>query len=166
MRRRRHRRDVGAMKAFMLAVFPNHAAAEAVRVALFTDGFPTDRLDVTSLTDEGPALVAPNESRHGRLQAYFESLFDDEDAPRLAAELAGQVEEGAAALTVHPRGDIEIARATEIVTRARPVLFETRDLDKQTFERAASPSNQSIVGQTIKVVTGLDAESVGLSRKP
>ena len=45
------------MYAVMVAVFRTHQAADAVRVALFQDGFPTDRLAVTSILDEGPAGV-------------------------------------------------------------------------------------------------------------
>jgi len=154
------------MNALMLAVFPNHEAAELVRVELFTDGFPTDRLDVTSVSDEGPARVEPDATQHHRLLTYFQSLFSRPGEQELAEDLVAQVEEGAATLTIHPRGDIEIRRATEIVTRARPLVFESRDLDSQTFEYAASSQDQAVAGKVVKAVTGRDAESVGLSRKP
>ncbi len=154
------------MNALMLAVFRDHQTAEAVRVALFRDGFPTDRLSVTSQVDEGPARVQPDETQHHRLLTYFQSLFSLPGEQELAEQLTSLVEEGAAALTIHPRGVIETARATELVKRANPVIFEARDLDTQTFERAASPSDQAMAGKVLKAVIGLDAESVGLSRRP
>jgi hypothetical protein len=142
------------MYAVMLAVFPNHQAAEAARVALFTDGFPTDRLGVTSTVDEGPARVEPAANRHDRLVTYYQTLFQRPGDQQLAESIVAQVEEGAATLTVHPRGDRETARANEIVTRARPLIFESRDLDKPPFEFAASPEDQSVVGKVVEAVTG------------
>lgn len=166
MRRDYAGRDVCCMNALMLALFRDHQAAETVRVALFRDGFPTDRLSVTSQVDEGPAGVEPDETQHHRLLTYFQSLFSLPGEQELAEQLTAQVEQGAAALTIHPRGDIETVRATELVRRANPVIFETRDLDSQAFERAASSSNQAMAGKVVKAITGLDAKSVGLSRRP
>lgn len=159
-------RNVCCMNALMLALFPDHEAAEAVRVALFRDGFPTDRLNVTSRIDEGSARVGPDVTQHHRLLTYFQSLFSLPGEQELAEHLTAQVEEGAAALTIHPRGDIEIVRATELVRHAHPVIFETRDLDSQAFERAASPSQRALAGKVVEAITGFDLESVGLSRRP
>jgi hypothetical protein len=52
--------------------------------------------------------------------------------------LACCLDEGAAAITVHPRGPIETLRATEILTRAHPSEVVQHGMTDQRFEHAAA----------------------------
>ena len=47
------------MGAVLLAVFKNHASAERVRSGLIRDGFPTDRVELTSQAEPGQAGIEP-----------------------------------------------------------------------------------------------------------
>ena len=43
------------MSAVLLAVFNDYEAAERVRLTLFRDGFPTDRVELTATCELGRA---------------------------------------------------------------------------------------------------------------
>jgi hypothetical protein len=51
------------------------------------------------------------------------------------------VQQGHAALTVHPRGDVETTRALQIMEQAQPLEICDHDLEDQTMERAATPND-------------------------
>ena len=127
------------MSAVLLAVFGQSGDAERVRTKLVSDGFPTDRVELTSSAEPGRAGVQPGSSRRSRFSRYFRTLLSQDDERAFAEALAERVEDGkAATIAVHPRGAIETARAAEILHDEGAVEVVAHDLGNQTFERAAS----------------------------
>ncbi len=137
------------MSAVLAAVFTDHAAAEAVRTRLVSDGFPTDRVELTSRREPGQAGTGPAENLPDQLEDYFRQLFDRDEERRFAASLAANVREGHAAVVVHPRGEVETTRAVEILEDASPLELHDRDLDKQTLEGAASRTETPVVKKVL-----------------
>lgn len=126
------------MSAVMTAMFNDHGAAERVLVELFRDGFPTDRVDLTSGGDPGRAGLAPAPCPHDRFVRHFRAMFSRQDEQPLAERFAEKIEQGGAAVTVHPRGAFETMRAHAILERARPLELVEHDLANQALEHAAS----------------------------
>ena len=127
------------MSAVLLAVFGRSGDAERVRTKLVSDGFPTDRVELTSSAEPGRAGVQPGSSQRGKFSRYFRTLLSEDDERAFAEALAERVEDGkAATIAVHPRGAIETARAAEILHDEGAVEVVAHDLENQTFERAAS----------------------------
>jgi hypothetical protein len=126
------------MSAVLLAVFNEYKVAERVRVELVRDGFPTDRVDLTAGCEPGRAGLEPADSPHGRFVQYFRVLFTFEDERHHAEQLAKRVDNGAATITVHPRGSMETARATQILLNARAVQLISHDLANQTPQCAVA----------------------------
>jgi hypothetical protein len=139
------------MSAVLAAVFTDHATAEAVRTRLVSDGFPTDRVELTSKQERGQAGTAPGDDFDEQLANYFQTLFDRAEDRRYAASLTDSVLHGHAAVIVHPRGDVETTRATEILEAASPIELHDKDLDKQTLEAAAADDETPVLK---KVLTG------------
>jgi hypothetical protein len=137
------------MSAVLAAVFNDHAAAEAVRTRLVSDGFPTDRVELTSRREPGQAGTGPAESLPDQLEDYFRQLFDRDEEQRFVASLAANVRDGHAAVVVHPRGEIETNRAVEILEGASPLELHDRDLDQQTMEQAAAPDETPVVKKVL-----------------
>jgi hypothetical protein len=130
------------MSALVAALYDNHAAAERVRTRLVREGFPTDRVRLTSLAEPGEAaIVGPSDNLEAQLEEYFTRLFDrEEERPNVHLFVDG-VQQGHAALTVHPRGKVETERALAILEEAQPIEIVEHDLDDQAMERAAGPKN-------------------------
>jgi hypothetical protein len=127
------------MSAVLLAVFGQYGDADRVRTKLVGDGFPTDRVELTSLDEPGRAGVQPAASRRVKFAQYFRTLLTEEDERAFADALAARVEEGTAAtIAVHPRGAIETARAAAILQDEGAVEVVAHDLESQAFEHAAS----------------------------
>ncbi|HKR46989.1 MAG TPA: hypothetical protein VJU59_46235 [Paraburkholderia sp.] len=126
------------MSAVLLAVFNDYTAADRVRIDLVRDGFPTDRVELTACCEPGRAGCEPAASLHDKFVQYFRTLFNREDERACAELLADQVDHGIATITVHPRGTVETARATEILEggAAREIL--RHDLLNQKWEHAAA----------------------------
>lgn len=137
------------MAAVLVALYDGHPTAERVRTQLVTDGFPTDRVRLTSRREPGAAGVIPADSAAARYREYFESLFDSEEQRRHADWLAERVQSGAAAVTVHPRGEREISRATEILERNQPLDVGREHLDDTTMEYAAASHERPYVSRVI-----------------
>ncbi len=134
------------MSAVLLAVFGKPGDAERVRTRLVSDGFPTDRVELTSQAEPGRAGVQPAGSRRTKFLQYFRTLLKEEDERAFAEALAERVEGGnAATIAVHPRGAIETARAAEILQSAGAVEVVGHDLQNQKFEHAASRGEGSWV---------------------
>lgn len=119
------------MPEVIVALYDSHAAADDVRTELVADGFPTDRVELTSRGDEGRAGAVPGEAFDERATRYFDTLFDADDARGYAAFFIEGLQRGGAAIAVHPRGAEEIGRASEILQRHRPIEIEGRDLGGQ-----------------------------------
>ena len=127
------------MSAVLLAVFGQHGDAERVRTRLVSDGFPTDRVELTSSAEPGRAGLHPAGSKRAKFMQYFRTLLSEEDERAFAEALAERAEGGGAStVAVHPRGAIETARAAEILEDAGAVEVVGHDLENQTFEHAAS----------------------------
>lgn len=126
------------MGAVLLAVFKDHAVADRVRTGLVRDGFPTDRVQLTSRSDPGQAGIEPAGSTREKFEQYFSTVLSaEQDRPTVKA-LVDRMEQGAAAVTVHPRGGIETARAAEILEQAGAVEVMAHDLNDQFLEQAAA----------------------------
>jgi len=126
------------MSAVILAVFSEYAAADRVRTRLVADGFPTDRVELTSSVEPGRAGLQPAPSSRAKFVQYFRTLLSKEDERPFVEGLAARVEGGAATITVHPRGAIETERAAEILEHEGAVEVVGHDLEHQSFEHAAS----------------------------
>ncbi len=63
------------MSAVLAAVFNDHATAEGVRTRLVKDGFPTDRVELTSFQELGQVKLVPREGVGEKLTEYFRKLF-------------------------------------------------------------------------------------------
>jgi hypothetical protein len=126
------------MSAVLVAVFNNYETADRVRVTLVRDGFPTDRVHLTASCDMGCAGLEPADSPHGKCVQYFRTLLRHEDERHYAETLAQRVDNGAATVTVLPRGAVETARATELLQQAHPAEVVEHDLAKHGWEHACS----------------------------
>lgn len=138
------------MAAVLVALYDSYPTAERVRTELFHDGFPTDRVELTSLPEPGTAGMIAAEPATRRFRKYFETLFDEERHRGCAEYLAGRVAGGAAVVTVHPRGEREIARATELLDRHDPLEIEREHLDQTTLEHASSTRSRSLIVQLVE----------------
>jgi hypothetical protein len=126
------------MSAVLLALFPEYPTAERVRTQLVKDGFPTDRVQLTATREPGQAGLVPAASGHAKFREYFRTLMTEPEERPYVDALIARIEQGAAAVAVHPRGDIETARAEQILNGAGAVEILAHDLDSQGFERAAA----------------------------
>jgi hypothetical protein len=130
------------MSAVLLALFNDYETADRVRLELFRDGFPTDRVDLTAVCDLGRAACEPADQPLGKFVQYFGTLFKSDADRQYVTTLAGRIDSGAAAVTVHPRGMVETRRAARILEEGHPAEVAHRDLENQAFERAAASSEQ------------------------
>ena len=134
------------MSAVLLAIFNEYKVADRVRVELVHDGFPTDRVELTASCEPGRAGLEPADSSHGRLVQYFRVLFTFENERHYAEQLAKCVDNGDAIITVHPRGSMEIARATRILGNAGAVMLIPHDLADQPPRHLAAKQEFGAVG--------------------
>jgi len=126
------------MSALILAVFKDYETAERVRTMLVRDGFPTDRVDLTASCDLGRAGLEPADSLHDKCVEYFGTLLARDDEQHHREVLAHRVVNGEATITVHPRGALETARATELLQQAEPADMLAHDLSKHGWDHASS----------------------------
>lgn len=129
------------MSAVILAVFNEYSAADRVRTRLVSDGFPTDRVELTASQEPGRAGLHPAQSSQTRFVQYFRTLLNKDEERSFAEALAARVAGGAATITVHPRGAIETERAAEILEGEGATEVVGHDLENQSFEHAASKSD-------------------------
>ena len=144
------------MSAVLLAVFNDFEAAERARLALFRDGFPTDRVELTACDAPSRPISDPTLPLHDRLAWYFRTLFAHAEGAQHAHRLADRIEHGAAAITVLPRGDIEVRRAAELLGHVGPDEMLERGLRDPSWEFAAAPRSLPWV-RTLWVGSGPDA---------
>jgi hypothetical protein len=137
------------MSAAIRALFRAHEAAVRARTMLVRDGFPTDRVALTSADEPGHADLAPSAELPDRLTEHFGQVLSFENERERVQELAGEVQKGAAVVVVHPRGTIETDRALRILATAGATLTYKHDLEHQAMERAASRDSKPIVEQSL-----------------
>jgi len=142
------------MSAVLAALFPSHAVAVNVRTRLVTDGFPTDRVELTSHEEAKQADLVPADSMTEKLLLHFQQLFPASEDIEATRALCHGVTTGGAVIAVHPRGDIETRRAMEILEQAGPVELRAADLENQTMEHAASRSNETVIPHARKILLG------------
>ena len=126
------------MSAVLLAIFPDYDVASRVRLALFEDGFPTDRIELTACCDPGRAALQPADTQHRQFARYFSALLTRPDEKEFPEHLAQRLDDGCAAVTVHPRGPVETLRATQILAHAQPTEVVQHEILDQRFEHAAA----------------------------
>jgi hypothetical protein len=127
------------MSAILLAVFTDHSDAERVRTRLVSDGFPTDRVELTASHEKGRAGMQPGKSAHLQFVQYYRTLLSQADEREFADALARRVDAGGTStVAVHPRGDIETLRAVELLEGAGAREVLGHDLKNQSFEHASS----------------------------
>jgi hypothetical protein len=122
----------------LIATFNEYDLADRLRVILVADGFPTDRVDLTSSRELGRAQLEPADSLHGKCVQYFRTLLGREDERDYPEMLAQRVDNGGAIVTVLPRGAIETARAAEILDQGKPEDVVGHDLTNHGWEHAAA----------------------------
>ena len=113
------------MTPVIVALFDDYGIADQVRTQLVADGFPTDRVELTSLLEAGQADAEPGDAFVARVSNYFHTLLDQggqQDGH--ADELARRVRGGHSAIAVHPRTDYEIKSARQILQAHHPVAVE------------------------------------------
>lgn len=114
-----------AMTPVIVALFDDYGIADRVRTELVADGFPTDRVELTSLIETGQADAEPGDAFVARISNYFHTLLEQSEEHGGDAEaLAQSVRRGNSAITVHPRTDYEIDSARSILHRSHPVAVE------------------------------------------
>ena len=131
------------MSAVLAAVYDTHEVAETVRTRLVKDGFPTDRVELTSRQELGHAKLVPAANVDDKLTQYFQQLFPDTRGGGPVQQLQSAIQAGQAVIAVHPRGDVETDRAIRILNEAEPMQIEATDLDDNTMEHAASDEESS-----------------------
>jgi hypothetical protein len=131
------------MSAVLAAVYDSHESAEQVRTRLVNDGFPTDRVELTSRKELGQAKLVPAADLEDKLTQYFQQLFPNTRGDVPVHQLQSAIRAGQAVIAVHPRGQIETDRAIQILNVAGPMQIEARDLDKQSLEYAAAEQESS-----------------------
>jgi hypothetical protein len=158
------------MSAVLAAVFSDHATAERVRTRLVQDGFPTDRVELTSRQELGQAKLVPRERLEDKLTEYFGKLFqngNDRSDQHSVQLFQHAVLEGRAAVAVHPRGDIETQRALDLLNGAGPVELRSADLENQTLEHAATEDETPVLTWVGKVLAAPGApDTTGTARLP
>ena len=80
------------MSAVILAVFNEYSAADRVRTRLVSDGFPTDRVELTASCEPGRAGLQPAGSAHEKCVQYFRTLLSEADERPFVEGLAERVE--------------------------------------------------------------------------
>jgi hypothetical protein len=131
----------------MIRIARAHDTAEQVRTALVSEGFPTDRVQLTSPDELGPAALTPSSETKDQLKDYFTQVFPDPDESKGVRSFVDGVRHGNAAVVVHPRGDIEVERALGILSASDPIELREHDLANQTMEKAASDADSTVIGK-------------------
>jgi hypothetical protein len=115
------REDV--MTPVIVALFDDFGVADRVRTQLVANGFPTDRVELTSRIESGQADAEPGDTYGEKVSNYFHAIFDQTGNYASADEFAERVRNGSAAITVHPRTDDEMHNARTILKTHHPVDF-------------------------------------------
>jgi hypothetical protein len=94
-----------------------------------------------------PGAVGTAHDLESQLEEYFGGLFDRiEELPDVHFFVDG-VQQGHAALAVHPRGEVEMNRALQIMEQAQPLEICDHDLEDQAEPAASSHDEESFLRQ-------------------
>jgi hypothetical protein len=145
------------MSAVLAAIYDNHEAAEEVRVRLVNDGFPTDRVELTSRQELGQAKLVPTADVGEKLTQYFRQLFPDAGYAVLVRQLPSEIQAGHAVIAVQPRGQVETERAVQILNEGQPLQMQAADLDNQLMEHAAAHRESSALSWVGRVMVAPQA---------
>lgn len=137
------------MSAVVAGLFRDHTTAENVRIALVQEGFPTDRVELTSRREPGQPALGPADHPADQLEDYFEQLFPESQAQDDVRSFIDGIRQGNAVVVVQPRGDIETQRAREILNASHPLKVREHDVDKQEMEQAASPARHTVIEKLV-----------------
>jgi hypothetical protein len=118
------------MTPVIVAMYDDFGVAQRVRTELVADGFPTDRVELTSRSESGQADAEPGESYSQKVSNYFHTLFDQTADSTSADEFADKVRNGSSAVTVHPRSEHELDRARTILRKNHPADFREEHAKK------------------------------------
>lgn len=158
------------MSAVLVAAFKDHATAEDVRTALVKEGFPTDRVELTSPEELGQANLVPREGVSEKLTEYFRKLFQSttrSSGERWVPLFQRAVLDGKGVVAVQPRGDLETQRALQLLNQGSPVELRGIDLQNQPLEHAATAAETPIFTWMGKVLAAPGApDTTGLPRLP
>jgi hypothetical protein len=111
------------MTPVIVAIYDDFGVAERVRTELVADGFPTDRVELTSPAESGQADAQPGESYWNKISNHFHAIFDQTDDNDAADQFATRIRNGGSAITVHPRTDYEMDSARTILRNNHPADF-------------------------------------------
>src|SRR3569833_2794906 len=103
------------MTPVIVALYDDFSVAQRVRPELVADGFPTDRVALTSRAESGQADTEPGETYWHKVSQYFHTIFDQTGNSTSADQFAERVRNGSSAITVHPRSEHEIDHARTIL---------------------------------------------------
>ena len=137
------------MSALIAALYKDHATAVRIRTSLVTGGFATDRVQLTSREEPGPAGLAPSNDTTSQLEEFFTQAFPDADEAGEVRAFVEGVKQGNAALVIHPRGEVETKQAKDVLSASNPLKVREHDLANQTMERAASHPGETMVGTVV-----------------
>jgi hypothetical protein len=112
------------MTPVIVALYEDFGVAERVRTELVADGFPTDRVELTSKVEQGQADAEPGDSYWKKVSNYFHAIFDQTGNATCADQFASRVRGGSSAITVHPRTDYEMDSARTILRKSNPSDFQ------------------------------------------
>ena len=136
------------MSAILLAVFDLHGDAVDLRTRFVQEGFPTDRVTLTSTEELGPVDLIPRPTLKEKLSEYFSNALPSDEASRNEAAVqrfTTAVMSGKAALMVQPRGEVETERALQLLETSGVTELRATDLDKQSLEGAAAKTETPVL---------------------
>lgn len=119
------------MTPVIVALYDDFDVTQRVRTELVKDGFPTDRVELTSRAESGQADAEPGESYWRKVSNYFHAIFDQTGDDASADQFADRVRNGSSAITVHPRTDYEMDSARTILQNNHPADFREEHAQKQ-----------------------------------
>ena len=111
------------MTPVMVALYDDFGVADRVRTQLVANGFPTDRVELTSRIETGQADAEPGDSYGQKVSNYFHAIFDQTGNYASADQFANRVRNGGSVVTVHPRSDDEVDNARTILKGHHPADF-------------------------------------------
>jgi hypothetical protein len=111
------------MTPVIVALYDDFGVAKRVRTELVADGFPTDRVELTSRSESGQVDAEPGETYWRKVSNYFHAIFDQTGDSVAADQFADKVRNGSSAITVHPRSDHELDSARTILRNNHPADF-------------------------------------------